>query len=126
MARMPPGMTTEPGTGRLIPIQGRRCSILQFMNRLSEEEQVALAAVRIDTATPLSVRSALEVLKEQRDNTTDKHINLDDPRTSRGAQVALSVLAQLPEGAPGRVDPADVATRLAAWLADYPQSGELP
>ena len=72
----------------------------------------------------MSVRAALETLKEQRDNTTDRHINLDDPRTARGAQVALGVLCGLPLDTPGRVDPADVPDRLASWLADFPQPGE--
>jgi hypothetical protein len=124
MPTLPEGYTIEPGTGRLIRIVGRECSQLEFMSRLSLSEQVALAAVRIDETSPIAVRAQLEVLKETRDNTSNKRINLDDPRTALGAQIALSVLASLPEDTPGRIDPTDVPARLAAWLADFPQPGE--
>lgn len=124
MPRPPEGFTIEPGTGLLIRIVSNECSVLEFMNRLSPEEQVALTAVRINPATPITVRAQLETLKETRDNTTNKRIKLNDPRTQFGAQVALSVLASLPENTPGRIAPDDVPARLAAWLADFPQPGE--
>ncbi len=124
MARLPDGYTIEPGTGRLVRIVSNECSVLEFMNRLSPAEQVALTVIRIDPATPITTRAQLETLKEMRDNTTNKRIKLDDPRTQYGAQAALSVLASLPENTPGRIAPEDVPARLAAWLADFPQPGE--
>lgn len=122
--RIPDGWRIEPTTGRLVRVVGTECSVLEFMARLSEAEQLALAALRRDPNTPLMLGAALDLMQEQRDNTTNKRINLRDPRVRRGAEIALTALAGLPEGTPGRVDPATVAARIEAWLADYPQPGE--
>lgn len=124
MPTLPTGYTIDL-TGKLVRIQSRGCTILEFMSRLSLDEEVALTAVRIDASSPLSLRAALETLKDKRSSVTNNWINLDDPRTQQGAVVVLGVLSSLPDGTPGRIDPADVPARLSAWLADYPQPGDL-
>jgi len=94
-----------------------------FMGRLSKLEQNALNYVRLDTATPLSIRSQLETLKELRDMADD--IDLDDPDTAPGVDYALWVLSRVvPADAPGHIDPTDVPARRAAWLAEFPVSPE--
>lgn len=123
---LPPGYTIEEGTGAVIPIRGRWCTVTQFMRRLSDAEYVALTAIRIDPATSLAVRAQLETLKEVRDNVREKMISLDDTSTQGGVAFVITLLAALPEGTPGRIDPVDVDARIAAWLADYPQLGEAP
>ncbi len=120
----PAEFTVEAGTGALIPITSRTLSVRRFMGRLTLTEQVALTAVRINPATPLEIRAQLETLKDLRDSTQGQTVNLDDADTLLGQQLVLGVLSQLPDGTPGRIDPADVPARLAAWRADFPQPGE--
>lgn len=123
---LPPGYTIEEGTGAVIPIRGRWCTVTQFMRRLADAEYVALTAVRIDPATSLTLKAQLETLKEVRDNVREKLISLDDTSTQNGVAFVVNLLASLPEATPGRIDPLDVDARIAAWLADYPQPGEMP
>lgn len=123
MPRLPEGWTIRDGV--LVRVTVRACTVLQFMSRLSEEEQVALGVLRINTAVPYATRSTLNLLAETRDNVTNKQIRFDDPRTARGVDISLWSLSTLiPEGTPGHIAPADVAARKAAWLADWPQPGE--
>lgn len=123
---LPPGYTIEAGTGAVVPVRGRWCTVRQFMARLSLTEYVAITALRIDPATSLTIRAQLETLRELRDSVREQLIGLDDPDTATGAALVINLLAALPEGTPGRIDPATTDARIAAWLADYPQPGELP
>lgn len=123
---LPPGYTIEEGTGAVIPIRGRWCTVTQFMRRLSTDEYVALTAIRINPATALTLKAQLETLKEVRDNVREKLISLDDPSTQSGVALVINELATLTEGTPGRIDPLTVDARIAARLADYPQPGEAP
>ena len=122
MARLPDGFTINQ-FGDLVPLTRRRLTQVQFMRRRPLVEQVALNALRLDTAVPLDVRAALMTLAELRDMADD--VNLDDPDTQYGVAVAINVLTSLPLNTPGRIDPSDAAAAVDAWLADWPQPGEL-
>jgi hypothetical protein len=124
MARLPAGYTIDL-TGTLVPIapaNPRELTKRRFMGRLSLEEQVALTYVRDNSDTDPILRAQLTTLKELRDMADV--VNLDDPDTMPGQQLALAVLAGLPEGTPGRIEADDIPARLASWRADFPQPGE--
>lgn len=92
------------------PIARTKLTVLEFIRRLSQEENAALNYMRLNPATPLATRAQLETLKEYRDNASS--IDLEDADTVAGAGVAVDVLI-----ASGLVLLADRSTRIAAVLA---------
>lgn len=125
MPRVPNGFTIEAGTGQLVRMRSRVLTVTQFMSRISLEEYVALNAMIMDPSVPIATRAQLQTLKDIRDGTKDKLVDLDHPSTPLGVALSIGVLAALPEGAPGRIAPADISARITAWLADFPQPGEV-
>ncbi|MCA2992069.1 hypothetical protein [Gemmatimonas sp.] len=122
MPRLPEGFIIDEN-GDLVPLRRRRLTQVQFMRRRTLAERVTLTALRIDPTVPLELRAALTTLAELRDMADD--INLDDPDTQDGVAFAINVLTTLPVGTPGRIDPTNAAAAVDAWLADFPQPGEL-
>lgn len=122
MPRLPEGFVIDEN-GDLVPLRRRRLTQVQFMRRRTLAERVTLTALRIDPTVPLELRAALTTLAELRDMADD--INLDDPDTQDGVAVVINVLTTLPVGTPGRIDPTNAAAAVDAWLADFPQPGEL-
>lgn len=122
MPRLPEGFIIDEN-GDLVPLRRRRLTQVQFMRRRTLAERVTLTALRIDPTVPLELRAALTTLAELRDMADD--INLDDPDTQYGVAVVINVLTTLPVGTPGRIDPTNAAAAVDAWLADFPQPGEL-
>jgi hypothetical protein len=122
MPRLPEGFTIN-AAGDLVPLTRRRLTQVQFMRRRTLAQRITLTVLRIDPAVPLDLRAALETLAETRDMADD--INLDDPDTQYGVAVVINVLTNVPEGTPGRIDVANAAAEVDAWLADFPQPGEL-
>lgn len=122
MARLPDGYTID-ANGDLVPLTRRRITQVQFMRRRPLVQQVAINALRINPEVPLETRAALMTLAELRDMADD--VNLDDPQTQYGVTVAISVLTALPEGTPGRIPAEEADAAVAAWLADFPQPGEV-
>lgn len=122
MPRLPEGFIIDEN-GDLVPLRRRRLTQVQFMRRRTLAERVTLTALRIDPTVPLELRAALTTLAELRDMADD--INLDDPDTQDGVAVVINVLTTLPVGTPGRIDPTNAAAAVDAWLADFPQPGEL-
>lgn len=122
MARLLPGTTVEPTTGRIVPIVSRMISQRRFMARLSIAEQIALNKLRLDFAGDPELSAALQTLADLRD--MSQPVNMDDDDTEFGVAFSINCLVSLPEGASGRIAPADAPARVDAWLADFPQAGE--
>ncbi len=92
------------------PVQ-RVLSKRRFMARIPVDHYITLTAIRLNPASPLELRAALETAAELRDMVSE--INLDDPGTQQFVPVATDALI-----AAGRVAAADRAAYIAAWLAD--------
>jgi hypothetical protein len=122
MPRLPAGLTIEPGTGRVVPVNPRAISQRRFMARLSIAEQMALNMLRADVAGDPELAAALETLADLRD--MSQPVMLDDDDTQFGVAFSINCLVSLPEGAMGRIPSADAPARVDAWLADFPQPGE--
>lgn len=124
MARLPDGYTIEPIAGRLVPITSRSISPRRFMGRLSLVEQSALNYLRKGFGGDYELAAALETLADLRD--MSKPVMLDDEDTQFGVAFSIHCLVSLPEDHPAHIAPADASARVDAWLADFPQPGELP
>lgn len=122
MARLPAGLSIDPRTGRLVPTPRRFCSQRRFMGRLSLAEQAALNKLRADVIGDPDTAAFLQTLADLRD--MSQPVEFDDEDTQYGVALSINYLTTLPVGHYGRIDPADAAARVDAWLADYPQPGE--
>ncbi|HCT55937.1 MAG TPA: hypothetical protein DGD08_01850 [Gemmatimonas aurantiaca] len=105
-----------------MPITSRSISRRRFMGRLSFVEQVALNVMRANVVGDPELAAALQTLADLRD--LSQSINLDDDDTIAGAQFSVQCLTALPPEHPAHITPEDAPSRIAAWLADYPQPGE--
>lgn len=123
MARVPDGFQIDPETYELVPIKSRSTTKTRFMKRISIAEFSALNLMSIDPAVPLDIRAAIMTLTQLRDMSDE--IGLDDPDTQYGVAVSINLLTTLPAGSMGHIPVAQATTRVDAWLADYPQPGEV-